>query len=565
MISYFLSVVTVLSCALQGNFCFTKSNFEKNLPNIKQQNFNTESTVSNVYYATKNGDITNDYLVDYKQTNVYSEPLSSTNPFEGDIFISNKKYLCTYFNHLNENKPSNKLGTCGYTGLSMLLSFYDTYWNDGFIEEIYEAKNRTKIKSSNLYNSSPYFYDSPGVYDYYMNVSPSMFVNEILDRGIAADSDEYKIELDKKYSGYIYSQIEQKSFLGSLLQLSIDNGFLKPHFDKDLESVINPQNYINGLGVNYDITNANLQSYINNNPNLKGKVDVVTSRMKSDDDSEKNRIRNEIIEIVKSGRPVLMGGKNREIDEYGNVVAVNGHVVVAYDYDENNDILYGNMGWDSSTSHYNLNNYFNYQIADYWALKIKDGCKKERTDHYVFTDKAAYYSPGFNSIYHFMPSNKMGAIQNAYGNGVDVCNSYISYPEIEQNIRTSYLRCGYIMNTCVNISTRRIGNGLAFSEYETIAPIKRIELDVSWWSDDERVTKDDSTYLLEIYLNNEYITLLDFWNDIELSTNRNQPNHLNLFFPTGVTKFRFYGYCENPINDRNKGRLSLFDMLIEYR
>lgn len=67
MISYFLSVVTVLSCALQGNFCFAKSNFEKILPNIKQQNFNIESTISNVYNATKNGDITNDYLVDYKQ------------------------------------------------------------------------------------------------------------------------------------------------------------------------------------------------------------------------------------------------------------------------------------------------------------------------------------------------------------------------------------------------------------------------------------------------------------------------------------------------------------------
>ena len=48
-----------------------------------------------------------------------------------------------------------------------------------------------------------------------------------------------------------------------------------------------------------------------------------------------------------------------------------GHVVIAYDYDEEKDILYGNMGWSSRYySHYNLDEYFNIQMSDYWTLNI---------------------------------------------------------------------------------------------------------------------------------------------------------------------------------------------------
>lgn len=35
--------------------------------------------------------------------------------------------------------PNNSLGICGYTGISMFFSYYDSYWNDSFIPEQYES------------------------------------------------------------------------------------------------------------------------------------------------------------------------------------------------------------------------------------------------------------------------------------------------------------------------------------------------------------------------------------------------------------------------------------------
>lgn len=91
-----------------------------------------------------------------------------------------------------------------------------------------------------------------------------------------------------------------------------------------------------------------------------------------------------------------------------------GHAVVAYDYDETNDILYGNFGWGRGSNHKNIDAQFTEQISDYWTLKILPSLPKERTDYYVFTDKSAYYSPGFDSTYHYIPKEKPPVAQDAY-------------------------------------------------------------------------------------------------------------------------------------------------------
>ncbi len=67
----------------------------------------------------------------------YNASMSETsvqNLFDGlidnqdDVFLNN--YSTVYFSHLNENFPINSNGTCSATALSMLLSFYDSYWDD---------------------------------------------------------------------------------------------------------------------------------------------------------------------------------------------------------------------------------------------------------------------------------------------------------------------------------------------------------------------------------------------------------------------------------------------------
>lgn len=328
--------------------------------------------------------------------------------------------------------------------------------------------------------------------------------------------------------------------------------------DTGLYYATKPNEYgVSEVNNDYFVTNDNLQSYIESNQKLHSNVEIVTSRLRNNSQEEKTRIRNEIIEIIKSGRPAFVGGNWK----YGKDIV--GHAVVAYDYDETNDILYGNFGWGRGSNHKNIDAQFTEQISDYWTLKILPSLPKERTDHYVFTDKSAYYSPGYNSIYHYIPKEKPPVAQDAYY--MQELSSPMTFDDIDEPITVNSLRCGYIMHQCINISTRRIGNGNAYLEYTTQADIKRIDFDISWWSNDERVSADNSTYKIEIFINDSYVTLVDLWNDIELSTDRNNPTHLNLFFPVDVNKFRFRGFSENPINDRNKGRLSIFDMLIEYR
>lgn len=138
--------------------------------------------------------------------------------------------------------------------------------------------------------------------------------------------------------------------------------------------------------------NSVLSDYINDNDNLRGKVSVVTSKLNNSSQSEKNRIRFEIVKIVKTGRPILMGGNGYTDSNNNGIQDSNessfGHVVAAYEYDEENDILYGNMGWSSSSqAHRNLDKYFNIQMSNYWALNIFSTMPKSLTNNYIFIDK----------------------------------------------------------------------------------------------------------------------------------------------------------------------------------
>lgn len=63
--------------------------------------------------------------------------------------------------------------------------------------------------------------------------------------------------------------------------------------------------------------------------------------------------------------------------------------------------------------------------------------------------------------------------------------------------------------------------------------------------------------------NGIYFTSLDLWS-ANLSTNRKYPTKIIVSFLSGVKTFRFYGLTNSPVNDRNKGRLAIFDLVVEY-
>ena len=363
------------------------------------------------FYAT---DLLDSQTIDFDYCPIQNNrenQMSSQDPFEDDTFIPNEAYLANYYLHLKENMPRNRIGICGYTGIAMFLSFYDSYWYDYFITEQYDSE-KTYVNSSTFFSSDSYGYESPGVANNITASAPSLrdLKNAIIALGYNEDSTEFKDELDRRISEFILNQISSNTFLGRLFQIAIDNEIIKSRYIPGC--IVNSDYYLNGIGVNNYIMNTILNGYINTNNFIKNKVSVISSQLQDNSSSEKERIRSEIIDIVRTGRPVLMGG-NGYHDFNGNGVQdltddettneyTFGHVVVAYDYDETTDTLFGNMGWsDGGTSHYNLDGYFNIQMSDYWALSIEN-LLPDRPNNYVFVDKNAYYSPYHDSIYNIM-------------------------------------------------------------------------------------------------------------------------------------------------------------------
>jgi len=498
--------------------------------------------------------------------NIQRTFFDQTNSFEDDIFVVNQNFLISYFSHLKQNIPQNTIGICGYTAISMLLSYYDTYWNDNFIPEIYES-GPSKLNSLLLYSNVENF-ESPGVENINM---PTMehIISEIYAAGITDPSSiEYKEALDNKIMKAIYYQIDIGTFLGRLFRIAVDNGSIISYYDENHYHTSGHE-YIDGIGVNNTIMNSVLYDYINFNPATSGRVDIITSQIHSDTNEEKERIRNEVIDIVKTGRPVIVGGSGfSDLDGdglYDETIDTDfGHLAVAYYYDENTDTIYGNMGWGGSdTSYVNIEQYLNLKLADYWALNIHS-INASRTDNYVFTDLHCYYCPGLNQKYNKILAENFG-FPHAYGDGISIVEKSFELPVTNEQISTSRLRCAYIYDETVNISIRRYSPGIGFLELTFDKEVCSLDCLLSWWSDNEVITAYNSIYRIEyLRVDDEYEPVFDLWNDTTLSTDRNAPTNVSVNFPRGVHSIRFYGNASNPVYSQNKGRLAINSLSVYY-
>ena len=492
-------------------------------------------------------------------------------PFPGDTFVPNKNYLITYYSHLKQNMPRNDLGTCGYTAISMFLSFYDTYWNDNFIPERYESQT-TSIDSSDLYSSYVSAYESPGVWD--TNISPRPSMNAIIAEINALgytdpNSTEYKELLDQKIMEYIINQINEESFLGKLFEIALDNGSISPYYS-DISHYYSNGTYLEGIGVGYDIMCNMLDDYIIQNDFLNGNVIRKSSKMNNNSESEKARIRSEIVNIVKSGRPVIVGG-NGFNDTNGNGIhdageTLRNHVAVAYDYDETNNVLYGNMGWSSgNSSHSNLDNYFNIYIADYYTFSIST-IGKNLTNNYYFDDEEAFYSPGLNkltssSIIHPTDYN----FADYYPTDYTTENTFTSHLLSDGFVFwTKRYRTGYIHDEYVVMSSiRRNINHASITYSFPNNYVSRIDVYLSHWRSLSYEWTYSSNCVAVLQTNELLLDLLA--NETNLPTDRTKPKMYTIFFDTPTTAFQFYcEYLLTATNDSNRGRICIGDLILYY-
>lgn len=206
----------------------------------------------------------------------------------------------------------NKKGTCAYVALGMFLSYYDTYWNDNIIPEQYD-------RQSYLLNKE---------YDGYIN-SPGIFDELSSDDSVYAN--------DRSYESYMLSQ-QETNFHAYLLSLGKSMGYFGIGIQGSFGlSLANMFNLINRYTEIYPAADSNnfYYSYVNH---VNDSATYTASMLQ------------EIKTYVKLGQIVIVAIEGNDTEKNERVA----HAIVAYDYDEDTDTLYGHFGWNSSYNHTNV-------------------------------------------------------------------------------------------------------------------------------------------------------------------------------------------------------------------
>ena len=262
---------------------------------------------------TKNtNSVDDEYIADFDSEN--SIPTARIGMGSGSytqvdaVFL--QTYAAYYFSQLKENLGYNHKGTCSYVAIAMLLSYYDTYWDDSIIEQNIDGvinenwdvvQNGFDITKSLKDNNQ-----SPGVKNEWGEIKAKLIAN-----GQATN---------QKLSDQIYDN----------LLLSKSNEYFHLELVRLGTKVLGMKYGIYPDGI-FDF----LEYYLYT---LKGyNSSQVTINYKNWADFEGNK-KEYIKSKVKQGIPVIVSGGNISLDPWG-------HTYIIYDYDEANDELYCHMGW----------------------------------------------------------------------------------------------------------------------------------------------------------------------------------------------------------------------------
>ena len=300
------------------------------------------------------------YKMEEKKDILYGESVPLTKSFQQEksqdktipINTLTVNSMKEFFMSLNENIGFNAYGSCGIVGIAMLLSYYDSFWDDTIIQERYDQKEQLSYLSTRIVSEQ-----SPGI-----TGDKELFLNDYNE----------KISL---YGRYMFSNyrdlIEQnclKYFHFYLLDIALNSSYINVYHSNNSFT----------LGMNYNQVYQLIKDYL------------VWSDLGVSIESNYDRrmtAKSHAIEMIRSGTPVLMGIS----DEYGN-----GHIVVAYDYNEEQDIIYFNSGLEDYGSYSELS-YMGYSNFNF-TIAITSLEEHTCSDNYFYRDDS-YCPCDFFSIY----------------------------------------------------------------------------------------------------------------------------------------------------------------------
>ncbi len=240
-------------------------------------------------------------------------------------------YAPYYFNNLINNYGENKHYSCGYVATAMLLSFWDTYWDDNVVEERYETHSTLPADNMTLDVESPGATREDAAT--YQGVSLS---------GYYANITKYKND----YLHYFLLDRGKTLFNIPSYPAPAKYGMARGDYVTLLEDYI-----YDYRGYNRD--QVEIVEYSNSDPRL---------------------VKNKAIEYVQQGIPVKLSISG----------SPGGHAVIAYDYDSASDDLFCHFGWESDETHLTIESKF-FDSYDHIAALI---FKNDHSDsnNYVFKD-----------------------------------------------------------------------------------------------------------------------------------------------------------------------------------
>ena len=300
---------------------------------------------------------------------------------DGGRIYQADNFATHYFFDMEENFGNNTIGSCGYVATAMLLSYYDTYWDDGIIDENYDSEG--SLDTLDLLN--------------YFNISPG--IRRENDSLLGGEEDEDLMIRNLDSTGYW--QLVQNNYMDYfqlyLIKLAEEEFDMYHDIFVELEEndIVDQTGYPCASTLSQQIDLIKYYLY-QERGYTKDEVEVkhVTSNM-----------REFTINRIKEGQPVILF--------LGSPSGF--HFVIAYDLNDNgtedisDDEIYAHYGWGEDKTHINIDTDDYPWLVSAMALNftIEHSC----SNNYEYNDDyycSCYFSchPNHEHAYEYYDENQ---------------------------------------------------------------------------------------------------------------------------------------------------------------
>ena len=329
-----------------------------------------------------------------------------------DPIALTNNYASYYFYNLDRNFGNNLVGSCGYVALAMLLSYYDTYWDDNIIDDRYDEN------------------------EYLINDSLS---DTIKSPGIGKD---FPNTTEVNVASY-YTFLE--SHVNGL------NNLFHPYLIVFAENSLNyyeKNSYDYPCLMYYSEFSTLLNEYLQNNRYYS------TTNFAIEQSRSNDLVDSFVIPRVKQGIPVVL---------YIGSLKGN-HYVIAYDYNESLDELYCHFGWHETLEDGKIC-YFNHlrlSSTDYnsylGAFALNFNTTHNCSNNYLDSTSDDTYCPCYFNIH---PSHTHSYVSYTNFNklkhsGLCYCGTSVFLPHIVRDGGSTCILCGGMVETGLSTFARNV-------------------------------------------------------------------------------------------------------------